>query len=293
MLRSVLLLTVGAGLIQTSGAGTAQPDSGEHHARPRLVAESSACQPGGTVVLGVSFDIDPGWHLYWNGRNDSGFPVSINLTLPEGYTADETLWPAPARNLMPGDLLDHVYEKRVTLLIPVQVPAGAAPGSVAEMSAHLEWMECSTRCLLADGEVSLGLPIGVGTPSADAALFSEARARMPVPLPEHPKDATLSWEGNDLQIASPGAEYLGFYPAKDGVALADPADDGESKSGRLNLRFEWPDAEASAKPAAPNRVRGVLEVRRAGASPVFYAVDLAKGQTGRSSQPERQPTGIR
>lgn len=295
MLRSVLLLTVGAGVIQTAGAGSAQPDAAEHHARPRLIAESSAGQPGRTVFLGVNFEIDAGWHLYWNGRNDSGFPVTIKLALPEGYTADETLWPAPMRNLMPGDLLDHVYEKRVTLLIPLHIPAGAAAGSVAEISAHLEWMECSTRCLLADGEVALSLPIGAGAgaSSADAALFGEARARIPVPLPEHPTDVTLSWDGNGLLVAAPDADYLGFYPANDGVALANPAANGESKSGRLNLRFEWPEEATPVKPAAPSRVRGVLEVRRPGASPVFYSVDLAQGQTGGSSQPEQQPAGIR
>lgn len=295
MLRTVLLPTVGAALIHTAGAGLAQPEAAEHHARPRLIAESSAGQPGGTVLLGVSFEIDPGWHLYWNGRNDSGFPVSIQLKLPEGFVAGEAMWPAPVRNLMPGDLLDHIYEKRVTLLIPLQIPDGAASGSVAEISAHLEWMECSTRCLLADGDVTLSLPIGAaaGELSADAALFAESRARMPVPLPEHPKDATLSWEGNNLQIASSGAEYLAFYPANDGVALANPAGDGESKTGGLTLRFEWPEEGTSLTPATPNRVRGILEIRRPGTSPVFYSVDLAPGQSGGASQPEGQPAGIR
>jgi thiol:disulfide interchange protein DsbD len=282
------LVCLAPALAARPGQPTAQAPT--HHARPRLIAQASSASPGKTVNLGVSFEVEPGWHLYWNGRNDSGFPVSIALSLPEGYAADKALWPAPARHLMPGDILDHVYEGRVTLVIPVHVPAGAPLGAAAEFSAHLEWMECSTLCLLADGDVSLSLPVTAGgPPSPDAPLFAEAFSRIPAPLPEHPKDVALSWDKGVLRIASEGAEYLAFFPANEGPALVDPAAEGESREGALTLRFRWPEGVGSPD----MHVHGVVEVHRPGIPPAFYTLDLTQGQTGGAPQPPTTPSGIR
>ena len=49
------------------------------------------------------------------------------MTLPAGYKAGEMLWPAPARHVSNGGLLDHVYEGRAMILLPVEVPADAKP----------------------------------------------------------------------------------------------------------------------------------------------------------------------
>lgn len=284
------LLSVAAAVIVGAVPGQPAGKQGDHHARARLVAESAWASPGGTVNLGVTFDIDPKWHLYWNGRNDSGFPVSIELSLPAGFAADPTIWPAPKRNLMPGDILDHIYEDRVTLVIPIHIPSDAKPGARARFNAHLEWMECSRVCLLADGDVTLDLPIaeGAAPPSPDAELFADARGRTPVPLPEHPTDITLTWQEGGLRVESAGAEYMAFYPALDGLALIDAAHDGETRTGTLNLQFEGgPGSRGKV------HVRGVLEVRRPGIAPVFYSLDLIDGQTGGSPQPAPDPAGIR
>lgn len=267
---------------ETGPGGQAdQPAGAIRHAVPRLIARTSAARPGGTVELGVTFEIDPGWHLYWNGRNDSGMPITVTLNLPEGWTARPVLWPAPVRHLSPGNIVDHIYENRVTLVIPVRVPETAQVGAEAKVSARVEWMECERRCLLAGEEVSLALPVGAAEAPAspDAPLFTEALARVPAPLPERPVDVSLEWEGDVLRVGSRGAAYLGFYPSAEGVALADPGADGESKTGELKLRFEW-GAGTAPSGGAGERVRGVLEVRRPGVKDAFYTVDLGRGARG-------------
>ncbi len=288
--------TAGAVLAWCVLGATSQPEEAEHHAKPRLIAGTVSAAPGGTIDVGVTFEIEPGWHLYWNGRNDAGFAPKIELALPEGWTAEAARWPAPVRQVLPGNLLDHIYERRVTLVIPVHVPASARAGSKADISAHVSWMECERLCMMAEGDVSLSVPIGsgAGAPSPDAALFDEARARMPVALPEHPEGLSLRWEGDVLHVESAGAGYLGFYPANEGVALVNPGADGESKTGALTLRFEWLEGRAAqAEDADSARVRGVLEVRRPDAKPVFYALDLARGQTAGTPQPGSGDAGIR
>ena len=184
-----------------SCAACAQDDS---PARLRLISELDALTPGQTAWLGVSFEIEPEWHVYWNGLSDSGAPVSVKIVVPEGYRAGPLLWPAPRRHLSPGDLLDHVYEKQVTLLVPVEVPAGAQPGSKARFSAEGSWMVCKTVGLLGSGEAALDMPVAkAGTepsPSRDASLFGTARARIPKPLPPTDSPVSLNWEDGKLRI---------------------------------------------------------------------------------------------
>ena len=66
------------------GTGDETPDAGfgPGHAFTRLIAETTMLSPGETCTLGVAFDIEPGWHLFWNGTNDTGYPISVSLDLP-------------------------------------------------------------------------------------------------------------------------------------------------------------------------------------------------------------------
>src|SRR5688572_24226696 len=67
-----------------AGTGKRRPADPGHPARVRLVSERSALLPGQTNYIGLAFDIDPGWHLYWHGASDSGMPITFTLDLPAG-----------------------------------------------------------------------------------------------------------------------------------------------------------------------------------------------------------------
>ena len=145
------------------------------------MAERDALTPGDTLILGVSFTIEKDWHLYGNAANDTGYPIHVTPKLPPGYVALDLLWPAPKRHISPGDILDHVYEERVTLLLPVVVPADARIGDRVELKAHLDWLVCRDLCLPESADVAVRLPVrAIAAPNMAAApLFAETRARLP------------------------------------------------------------------------------------------------------------------
>lgn len=263
-----------------AGPVIAQPS--EEHARVRLVSERTALVPGTTAMLGFAFDIDPGWHLYWNGRNDSGFPPEAKLTLPPGLEAGELQWPAPQRHVAPGDILDHIYEKRVTLLLPVRVSPDARPGERLRVRASLDWLVCEEACLPGSGEAELTLPVvettAEASPSADARLFEEARARLPRPRGEQPDVGPLSMaltggaSGAKFEARAENAEWMAFYPAEECSPATRAIAECEVKGNRLVVSLDGGD-EA--------RAVGVLEVRiRGRASPLFYEVRLGQGAEG-------------
>src|ERR1017187_9296894 len=94
---------------------TVSPARAENtHAQLLLGADTA--RPGDTVMAGVHFQIDPGWHIYWQNPGDSGFATEIEWQLPAGMSAGSILWPAPEK-LRDQDLLTYIYKDDVVLLI--------------------------------------------------------------------------------------------------------------------------------------------------------------------------------
>lgn len=208
----------------------------------RLVAERTAFAPGDTTLLGIAFTIEKGWHLFWDGRNDTGAPIAARPTLPDGFRAGDLLWPAPKRLVSPGKILDHVYEGDLLLLLPVVVPAGAASGGGnATVTCALDWVACREACVLGDATVSLTLPVAPAEEapalSESAPLFRSARERLARPLPTDQRAVEWEWAGDALRIRATRQTPLAFYPGSECGELVDPITDCVSAKGELALRF--------------------------------------------------------
>ncbi len=114
LIRSVVILLAGV-----AAAGDA---SGEDHVRARLVTAAVELQPGGTAKVGVRFDIDPGWHIYWANPGDSGLATEVIHDLPDGFAVGDVLWPLPVEFAQPGDLAGFGYEGTVVLAAEIRLP---------------------------------------------------------------------------------------------------------------------------------------------------------------------------
>ncbi len=175
--------------------------SSQQHAMVRLVAERSAAVPGQAVSIGVQFEIDPHWHIYWRNPGDSGGPPIIEWQLPDGFQAGELQWPAPKR-IEVSTLINYGYESDVLLPLTLHVPATAKPGSDVAIAGHVKYLICSELCVPGSADVKLTLPIAAtasaatasaaaasaaaasaGAPSPAADLFTQARAQLPQPAP--------------------------------------------------------------------------------------------------------------
>jgi DsbC/DsbD-like thiol-disulfide interchange protein/cytochrome c biogenesis protein CcdA len=221
------------------------------HARgiaPALVAEGPA-PPGGEVELAIHMRPAPGWHGYWLNPGDAGLPMSVEWHLPPGFSAGPLRYPVPTR-LTIADLMNYVYERDYAVLVGLKVPQDARGTVPIRAEAH--WLACTDRiCVPEQGEFSLDLPVGSGTPRR--AQFDEWRRALPRPLASVGHFAVV---GNRLRVAIPlpasvevGQPYL--FPITDGpVDYA--AKQGFRRSG------DWVIAELRSKGAAPKEFAGVL-----------------------------------
>ena len=121
----------------------------------------------------------------------------------------------PTRLTVAG-LMNYVYERDYAVLVQLNVPQGASGTIPIRAEAH--WLACTDKiCVPEEGELSLDLPVGSGTPKR--AQFDGWRKALPRPL------ATLGHfelSGDKLRVAIPlpasvatGEPYL--FPVQDGV----------------------------------------------------------------------------
>ncbi len=236
--------------------------------RATLVLDRPLSAPGDTATLGVSFDIEPGWNLYWVNPGESGAPPKVSFTLPPGVIAGEIQWPRPERKVLPGDILDYIYTRRVTLIVPLKAGPNYDAALRGALEADLWWLMCDKeKCVPGEAKATLGLTSA--SPSPDAAeRLGEASARLPVVAA--PGVLSLSWEGSTLVIRSAGAESMTFFPkpeTEDNPTPPKILTEGAARGDTLRLSFPAP------KLGPSTRIVGNLEVH--GASKLTGYFDVA------------------
>ncbi len=259
------LIALALGLL--GGAARAKPVEALH-LKAELVAETAGAAPGSTVWVALSQDIEKGWHTYWRNPGDAGEPTRIKWSLPAGWRAGEIVWPAPGRFLLgkpPNALMNYVYEDKVLLPVPIEVPATAKPGETATLTAAATFLVCADVCVPAEATVELAIPIVAGTPPADPVWGSTIAAT----LAAAPKPAgiagTFQAGGGALRLAFVGGPLKGvdaadawFYPYSD--KLLDHARPQAVERGAEGLTLSTAPGYAFTSGPAPREAVGVLAV---------------------------------
>jgi DsbC/DsbD-like thiol-disulfide interchange protein len=220
-----------------------------------LITEDSSTKPGSQELVGILFQLPPGWHIYWINPGDSGQPPNVQWALPAGWTAGTIEWPAPERLSNPAGV-DYGYTGEVTLLSKVKVPETATPG-VAELRADLYWLICKEMCVSQKGQARLTLAVG-GKPAPNPygrQKIVATQAKLPKALPADWKVNVLSNPRQFLLNFMPGVkvEKAEFFPADPQVIENASAQKLSATSTRAQLSLDK--GEAAKKTAA---LKGVL-----------------------------------
>jgi DsbC/DsbD-like thiol-disulfide interchange protein/cytochrome c biogenesis protein CcdA len=204
MLKRLILLL---GLLLMPALASAQ------NITPELVAEGPA-PAGGEVELAIHMRPAPGWHGYWLNPGDAGLPMDVQWHLPKGFVAGSLRYPVPTR-LEIANLMNYVYEQDYAVLVRLKVPADAH-GTVP-ITADAHWLACTDKiCVPEQGQLSLNLPIGTGTPNR--AQFDAWRQAIPQPLGSAGR---FEKAGDKLRLAIPlpasiAVDHPYVFPTVDG-----------------------------------------------------------------------------
>jgi thiol:disulfide interchange protein DsbD len=229
------------------------------HLKVELISDTDSVQPGRPLRVGLRFELEPHWHIYWRNPGDSGEPPEVRWQLPPGFRAGEVQWPAPER-LGSGSVIDFGYQGSV--LLPVEIrPPGAplAAGGTLTISAEVSWLVCKDSCVPGKADLTLTLPVrsAPGPASKAHALFRAADASLPGPLPPGwTAEASPEQDSFVLTVRGAGRAQASFFPlAADQIDNAAPQAATPLPDGlRLTLR------KSEQLTATPARLEGILEL---------------------------------
>src|SRR5690606_8197338 len=134
-------------------------------------------------------------HTYWINPGDSGEPLSIEWTLPEGFEAGPIHWPVPDK-IKTGPLASYGYHDKVVLLQEMTAPRTLPEGPVT-LKADIDLLVCAEICIPESSTHEFTLN-GAGEARDNIALIDEAFEAMPV---EADWPATFREEGGQVVIA--------------------------------------------------------------------------------------------
>jgi thiol:disulfide interchange protein DsbD len=228
------------------------------HGTIEIIAQNESIEPGRGFNLGLHFQLEKGWHIYWANPGDSGEPPRVEWKMPRGITAEEIEWPTPHR-LGTSPIVDYGYEDAVTLIVPVRTETNLAVQQSAQIGAQVKVLVCREMCVPGKAQLSLTLPVKSQTAAPDSittGLFAAARKSLPQHAPQSWKFSVEDTKSSFLLRGNLGHQTTRaiFFPLNESqIDNAAPQDLAPTATGfRLTLRK----SEQLLKPAT--RLKGVL-----------------------------------
>ena len=114
------------------------------HASVEILIESKEIYTNENLVLGIRFDLEPGWHVYWKNPGDSGLPPDINWVTEDGARLDKILWPAPEKT-PENPLMTYGYYNE--LVLPLIFKIDKKFSEFKESSIEINFLICELICI--------------------------------------------------------------------------------------------------------------------------------------------------
>lgn len=176
------------------------PWTDEDFASVRLISAQTQTGTSDTLRLGLEFELQPDWKIYWRSAGDAGFPPQLDWTGSQNVGDAHILWPAPHRFSIFG-LETFGYKDHIILPIDVAVPDRTQAIAV---NLNVDYLVCSDICIPASAAFKLDIPTrtasmsGVSKASTHAHEIEKFVSQVPL-------------TGNNLPI-----EVTSIYPTAKG-----------------------------------------------------------------------------
>jgi thiol:disulfide interchange protein DsbD len=198
---SVFLLLV---LCEPANAGeNASELSDRQPVRVRLVSDMDQVKLQEEFLVGVLFEMAPGWHIFWTYPGNTGKPTQVDFSSDEQYVRVlEPQFPAP--QVFNADKMEDLsFGYSGSVLITAGAVAYELPRSgFVSVGATLSWVACKQSCIFGKTGTSLDIKVG------DQSRVSEwkeriAKDRAKVPMPAGENQAwleSLKYENGEYRL---------------------------------------------------------------------------------------------
>lgn len=113
-------------------------------------------------LLGLEFQLEPGWHVYWKNAGDVGYAPKAKWTLSKSWKASDLLYPSP-KEFQGSEKLKLVswgYENTVTYLsFLTRTSMDESPQRDLNIALKLDYLVCAEQCIPETASLNISLPV--------------------------------------------------------------------------------------------------------------------------------------
>ena len=108
------------------------------------------------LLVGLEYEMDPGWKTYWKSPGDGGFPQNISWENSSNIENLEVLWPTPKEFQILG-LTSLGYQNKAIFPLKLEISDESQDTFV---NLHVNFLICKEICIPGDARVFLDIPAG-------------------------------------------------------------------------------------------------------------------------------------
>ena len=208
---------------KASSAPIASPSSALGNKSPvkvDIVANKTNGTPRSDYQVGIRLQHEPGWYTYWRFAGDTGYPTTVDWSLPKNWSVTALGTPLPQRDSK-GGLTNFILTGTTLLPFKLDIPWGTPYGTHGTIRAKVEWLACKDLCVPGEATVRFRVPVRVsGEPSQHAALFETTKKLIPEVVDTKSIQAVADETRLRIDLdpmAGKIARSVEFFPTKDEV----------------------------------------------------------------------------
>ncbi len=207
-MAAVLGIFMFAAVFPAKAQDAASPWFSTDQGRVRLIAASPVVGNGESVTLGLQFELQPHWKIYWRSPGDAGYPPRLDWNGSKNLASADIAWPAPQRFSVLG-LETMGYTDAVVLPIDVRL---IEKRKALSLDASLDYLTCNDICIPYTTKLRLDLP--AGPPAKGAQGYAALIAQYQAQVPGDGAEAGLKLLGAEIETGSRPALLLRLTGAK-------------------------------------------------------------------------------
>lgn len=160
------------------GVGAVEND--DPRVEARLISDINTVPAGDSFRVGVLFDIDPDWHIYWRNSGEAGLSTELETEESEAIEYGALHWPAPHAYVdKSGEVATLGYANQTLLFFEAELSPGWIHPTV-DVTLTADFLACKVDCIPGSVELQRTLRVGPRERSTQAEIFEHFAAEEPL-----------------------------------------------------------------------------------------------------------------
>ena len=171
----ILIILISVSFFSTSLVALSTEWASSEKSKVRLISSKTNSDNSNELVLGLEYQLEPGWKTYWKSPGGGGFPQNIVWKNSKNINDLQIDWPIPKKFEILG-LSSVGYEEKV--IFPIKLTLEDTKNNTI-LDINVNYLVCKDICIPGNANLYLEIPPGKGEYTSYFHDIEKVRSSLP------------------------------------------------------------------------------------------------------------------